>query len=1074
MNSFLAGLCGLSALCAVSASSAAPANDRSATPHPTVYLTREDIQLAKTNIARFPWARETADSIQHQADSWLAKPDDWFLHNMPAAGACFAYGFTGCPICGANWGTWGGAQASFDQPGRVTCAKGHTLPDAEHPDAGTGYVGQDKRIHYFVGSYNAWVVETLTSKAADNLAYAYTLTGDERYAAKASLILDALAAIYPACDKGSWDYPSHPPSGRFDRPWYQVARVLVHYVDQYDQIFGSAALDTPSLKPGLTRRENIETNLLRNGAAYCYKESQAGGLNNGEADYVRGSLAVGVCLDLPEYVRWAVDGPYGIYSMLENNLDRDGQYFETSTLYASHARSLYLTFADPLFNYRGSAYPQGVNLYQHPKFRRYLQLLDSSLNCAGHLPRFGDSGPDAVRVVPPARPFDASDYSALERLYARTADPAGQQKLAALLSWLADGDARSTRADRAAAQPSRSASVPWLANRDTERSYAAFEEKRWLLFHARPLPEAQAPLPAEFLRQLTGCSLFGQKGVGILRQGSGPTAQALLLRFGPSLNHGHRDDLNINFFARGYELTYDLGYGLGSTHTQVGWSRQTASHNLVVVNERSQGEGGGGSGGSLHLFADLPGLKLIEASSESSYAGQGVTLYRRTLALVGDQSGGYALDLFRVKGGSQHDYLFHTLTDHAELTGVSLGAEELGSLAGTNICWGAQQLNDGDIAGHPNQPYWTPPPGNGYGFLTKPRHGQAAGGWSAQWAVDATNGVRLFMAAQPGTEVITALAPGIYPKLPKARYVIARRKGPDLESQFAAVIEPNDGTSLIGKVEQLEIAGPAGGIPPVALSIVKRDSTTDLVYSSADTSARRVGDFTFAGRFIHAQIKEGKLLSLSLVGAKQFQGLGWRVQPERDSWEGPVSAIDYESNVITTLARLPADGSLSGQVIVFDNPHYSRTTAYRIVRVEAAAGKTRIHLDGTLLLGKGVVGTVKDAQTLTSLIPHEYARTVVSRDGSGFFQGKRIRTDTGASAEIVSVRSGKPMSLTVQSTEGFHAGDVFHYDDVQPGDHFTIILTASLAQTTPGRYDYRGQSKAALESPSGQKVNIQR
>jgi hypothetical protein len=760
--------------------------------------------------------------------------------------------------------------------------------------------------------------------------------------------------------------------------------------------------------------------------------------------------------------------------MLDNNLDRDGQYFEVSTLYAAHTRGLYLTFAEPLLNYRGSAYPQGVNLYQHPKFRRFLQLLDSSLDCAGHSPRFGDSSPDTARITPPLRPFDASDYASIERLYARTEDAAEQQKLAALLNWLADGKPDRTRGERTAARSSRMASVPWLASRDTEGDYAAFEDRRWLLFHARPLPEVQQPLAEEFRQQLTGCGLFGQKGIGILRQGTGANAQALLLRFGPSLNHGHRDDLNINFFARGYELTYDLGYGLGSTHTQVGWSRQTTSHNLVVVNERLQGEGEGGSGGSLHLFADLPGLKLIEASSESSYAGQGVTLYRRTLALIDNPSGGYALDLFRVKGGSQHDYLFHTLADRAELVGVKLGAEEPGSLTGTNICWGGQQLNDGDMAGHPNQPYWNPPPGNGYGFLIKPQRGQPTDGWSAQWAVDATNGVRLFMAAQPGTEVITALAPGIYPKLPKARYVIARRKGQDLESQFAAVIEPNDGTSRIGKVERLGVTGPAGDIPPVALKITRQGGAADLVYSSADTVVRRAGDFTFAGRFIHAQVKERKLLGLSLVGAKQFQGLGWRVQPERDSWEGPVSAIDYESSSITTLARLPTDGSLSGQIIVFDNPHYSRTTAYRIIRVEETGGQTRIHLDGTLLLGKGVVGAVKDAQTLTSLVPHEYARTVISRGGSGFFRGKRIRTTTGASAEIVNVRYGQPMSLTVQSTEGFHAGDEFHYDDVQPGDHFTILLTASLAQIAPGQYDFRGQCKAAFDSPPGQKVSIRR
>src|SRR5690606_6540685 len=145
---------------------------------------------------------------------------------------------------------------------------------------------------------NAWVVETLIFKAINNLAYAYTLTGDERYAAKAAVIFDAIAAVYPGNDKGSWDYPSNPPSGRLARPWYQVARVLVHFVDYYDQLFNSPSLNEKSLVTGLTRRQNIEINLLKNGAAYCYELSLKGGLHNGEADYIRGVLAVGVCLGI--------------------------------------------------------------------------------------------------------------------------------------------------------------------------------------------------------------------------------------------------------------------------------------------------------------------------------------------------------------------------------------------------------------------------------------------------------------------------------------------------------------------------------------------------------------------------------------------------------------------------------------------------------------------------------------------------------------------------------------------------------------------------------------------------------
>src|SRR3974390_2946784 len=105
MNRLLTGLLGVIGLTAVSAWPAQPVRDPTTPPRPTVYLTRDDIRLAKTNLTRFEWARQTADTIQRDADAWLAKPDDWFVRNVPAAGACFAYGFTGCPICGANWGT---------------------------------------------------------------------------------------------------------------------------------------------------------------------------------------------------------------------------------------------------------------------------------------------------------------------------------------------------------------------------------------------------------------------------------------------------------------------------------------------------------------------------------------------------------------------------------------------------------------------------------------------------------------------------------------------------------------------------------------------------------------------------------------------------------------------------------------------------------------------------------------------------------------------------------------------------------------------------------------------------------
>jgi len=835
--------------------------------HPCVNKTPADVQQALDNIQKYTWAKNYVEGVKKAADEWLEKSDEWFLAHIPEPGACFAYGFTGCPICGAHWGTWGGARCSFDNPGHVTCANGHVLPDADHPDPGTGYVAPDGRIHYFVGSYNAWVVETLQFKVLQPLCMTYLLTGEEKYAEKAAVILDGLAAIYPSCDKGSWDYPSHPPSGRFCRPWYQVARVLVHYVDWYDEILNSPALDQPSVTEGMTRRRNIEENLLKNGAWYCYEQSLKGGLNNGEADYIRGALAVGCVLGIDSYVDWALDGPYGIRSIIANNADRDGRYFETSIGYALHARNLYLTFSEPMLDYRSQKYPEGINLYQDRKFLSFYFLPQALFDCAGHMPRYGDTGPDTGTTYPSHPLFSTTDYRFAERLYARTAGEL-REPFAAALAYLAGGRGEKVRD----------------SNRD----------QPWMLFHAAEFPGTDVDVEGIPLRQgyggqvrrrVSSTDFFGQKGIAILRGGEGTEAQAALVRFGQSLNHGHHDDLNLNYYALGKEVTYDLGYGLGSTHTQVGWSKQTASHNLVVVNETSQHSGGGGSGGSLFLCDEMPGVRVLEAEAHAAYLGQGVEQYRRMVALIGEGSERYLVDIFRVRGGEQHDYMFHASSDQMALEGAKLGEVEPGSLAGPDIRWGDKQGNDGDLIGFPNKPYWNPPPGNGYGFLVNVRRGAAPGPWSATWEIDAARDahLRLLGLPEPDTQVITAWAPGIYPRLPKAAYVCARRQGEGLQSVFASVIEPYSAEGPKNAIRAMDIIKTA----KASSGTIKLVSSLNVVLFQAEKAGDRMtftasvpaeGDYQVTlGHYLSPAYGAARLLIDGQRVGEQFRGTAGEV-----------------------------------------------------------------------------------------------------------------------------------------------------------------------------------------------------
>ena len=758
--------------------------------HPCVFVTPEDVLRARENVKRYQWAGDYANAVVRKADQVLERSPEWIREHCPGKGAAFACGKTGCPICGGKWtiaGGWGGwtsADCDWDRPGTVRCENGHILPDAEHPDAGEGYTGPDGRIHYFVGSYNAWVIEQYQDWC-HGLSLAYSLTADERYAEQCSVILDAIAEIYPTCTKGSWDYPSSPPSGRLARPWYQAARVLAPIVDDVDQIWNSPAMLEPSVVEGMTRRENIVTNMLKDGAWYCYVESLKGGLNNGEADYIRGSLAVGCLLGMDEYVDWAVDGPYGIRAMIFNNADRDGRYTETALGYALHARNLYLTFSEPLVNYRSEAYPDGLNLYDDPAFRSFYILPALAMSLAGHSPRYGDEGPDTRRSDPPTRPFNATDYMYAERIAVRATDPAVKESFGAL--------------------------VHMFANGDLDKLHAGASDREWLLFQATDIPGEGKPLPTDLRRVIEQTHLMGQKGVAILRTPPGGHQQACLLRFGPVLNHGHLDDLNINYVAVGYEVTYDLGYGDGATHTQVGWARQTAAHNLVMVDETRQlSSEADDTGGSLHIMASMPGLQLVDADANGVYATKGVSEYRRCVALVGSGPETYLLDIFSVNGGLQHDYMAHSLSTDISFEGLAMGERAEGSVAGPEFNWGERQTSDGYLSGVPRQNYWNPPPGNGLGFLMHPRTASVDGPWSATWKLpDGNSFLRLSMLPDAGTQVINAWAPGIYPNHPKAEHIIARRKSDaPLRSTFIGIREPYGRTSPeVGGIQGSELIG---------------------------------------------------------------------------------------------------------------------------------------------------------------------------------------------------------------------------------------------------------------------------
>ena len=1021
-------------------------------PHPIVYNNEEDLARAGRNAEATDWGKAEKAKILAEAAKWLKHDEDYWLGFLPPPGACYAYGFTACPICGSRCGTWRGARCSWDRPRTLSCARGHVLPDAEHPDDGTGYVAEDGRIHYTLGSWHSWVTEQWTRGALPSLAHAYALTGDEKYAGRAAFFFDALASIYAESTSGSWDYPSRPPSGRFARPWYQVARNLVVFVDAYDLIYGSPVLDVPSVRPklettfpkgptpqqravgtadakgkswpGMTRRENIDLNMMRDAAYYCYSHSFSGMIHNGHADYMRGSLAVGALLNIPEYVDHTVESPFSIYAMLANNADRDGRYYETALGYAMHARDLYLTFVEPLRNWRSDKYPQGINLFDDPRMRSFYYLPDSVMNLAGHVPNFGDCAPDNRQLFPSKLPFSAYDIAFAEHLYAAGSAP-HKDSLGEMLNHICGGRVEAVR---------KNSSI-----------------RRWLLYHADTLPDSLgSKLDADLERHAFGSWFLGQKGIVILRDGEGPDAQGVLLRYGPSLNHGDLDDLGLLYYGKGWQLPYEIGYGLGSTHTQVGWGSQTVSHSLVTVNEASQK---GGSGGSLHLFAELPRLKLTEADSPLSYSSQGVRQYRRTVALVGGGQDQYLIDLFRVRGGNQHDYGIGVQGQDFKVQNIELGPEEEGSLAGLEHAWGEKVGRDGDLAGFPNKPYWNPPPGNGYGFFYDMRRGPAKEPCQVDWLLGGDNEARfrVHLLPEPETEVILAKAPGLYPHSSNASYLLARRKGSDLVSGFAAVMEPyakgakSDGLPAVPILELAERVDIEceGDSEVAAIGVhVRRHGRDDYFFSAGldaqeKTAQTALGEVRWRGAVLFIAAEGKSVQTLATVGAWDVRLDGKPCGPKQGIFSGTVVGLNHKERWVETDLQFTPD-KRAARAVYFSNPGYSRNTAYRIYDVRPIADGIRIGLGPqSMLLGQGRVHQLEPS-TIQSDVPHEYTRSVVGGSNPRFFDGKLVTSSSGVSTHIRTMEFGTPTKLQVESTKGFQAGDTLYYYDVQKGDRVVI------------------------------------
>lgn len=316
-------------------------------------------------------------------------------------------------------------------------------------------------------------------------------------------------------------------------------------------------------------------------------------------------------------------------------------------------------------------------------------------------------------------------------------------------------------------------------------------------------------------------------GQALLGAGSGDNQICLGLNWSGNYGHSHMDNGSIFLHAFGREMLPDIGYSHTRWHN---WTINSAGHNMVVVDERSQPADGPNKestqGNPRWYDAGNSHVRMIDLDASPSYPG--TKKYRRRLALVHAAEGfDYVIDRFDLDGGKTHDLFLHGSADEAGKLETSTPIETV--VASLVPQWGGRgnYIGEGDMD-------LVGTKFHAYDFLKDVHSAPAAGIWNATWRYQGSS-LRVHMIAPKGSTLYRYLSPMIRPagnidaNLPKYMTpgIMARHGGP--KSEFVSIYEPFRDKPWIENVK-----GGSGKLT-VAYTLPGRKRVTDTIKIGDDS-----------------------------------------------------------------------------------------------------------------------------------------------------------------------------------------------------------------------------------------------
>ena len=819
------------------------------------------------------------------------------------------------------------------------------------------------------------------TKLLMDLRDAYLYTGDIKYGRAGAILLDRVADVYPAFDisKISLNY-SHSHGGDYSGKivgniW--ETRLATEFIRCYDAFYpvmedsqvisylskkaSELGLRNPKTSADLIR-ENAENGIVREAFRAAETSKINGNFGMHQNTVALAAAALDTQPETNKMIEWlggqstittvtVTDPIYNktFKSDVKNtggemlikyiaDVDRDGFGNEVGLGYNALWLTNGLDVAEVLYRYGAEG---DLNLFENPKYRKMFNSFTKLTLGDGYSIQLGDSGGTASR-----------GRSLYPEVMLRAFNLLGDPVLAQNYYFGVDGDIDDVYID-------------------------IFTDNDGLKAKVEEVIDAYGELKLQS-ENLTGY------GLGILRGGNlikGATESSSFeqrydtwMYYGRVGGHGHYDMLALGLDAYGFNFMPDLGYpeDTGNNPNRWQWANATISHNTVVVNDNSQNQV---YGGFPKHFDSTDKIKLMDVDGSNAYSQ--TSIYRRTAVTIEASSEvAYTLDFFRVKGGDNHTYSFHTQS-HMGYTTDDLNLvpqkDEEGNWIGT-YAHPDQEYGDDPNTRTDTAAYTTKYP-RGYTWLT---HANRAadiedGTFSVNFKqtdfnkqVEDSKGLNLkFTALNDWTPSGVGIATGYAPrtksnsKVTGLDYMLIHREGADLDTLFTSLLQPYKGEEYIKSAESIVPTIKDGSEEDEDVVKAVRIELTNgrvdyVVYATNNSVLYNItdGDTSFdfrgfvgvysvneAGEYIYSYVNDGDVIG-------ETSGVG--------SYTGKIMDFTREltdENSITV--RFDDDevnlDALSGKYIYINNSG-AQNGAYRIISAESAGSNVVLDLGDVSLI----------------------------------------------------------------------------------------------------------------------------